>query len=88
MFQMKVGRVFLELLALCLDLACAFYFFNFAINIPCFISAFVALHIMPIPHNQTTMPYPSYLLIRIDKSFHMANNICIILNINKNPKFL
>jgi hypothetical protein len=48
MFQMKVGGVFLELLALCLDLACVFYFFNFAINIPCFINAFVALHIMPI----------------------------------------
>jgi hypothetical protein len=66
----------------------AFYFFNFAINITCFISAFVALHTMRIPHNQATMPYPSYLLIRIDKSFHMANNIYIILSINKNPKFL
>lgn len=85
---MKVGGVFLELLALCLDLICAFYFFNFAINIACFINAFVAFHIMPIPHNQATMPYPSYLIIRIDKSFHMANIICIILSINKNPKFL
>jgi hypothetical protein len=88
MFQMKVGGVFLELLALCLDLACVFYFFNFAINIPCFNGAFVAFHTMPIPHNQATMPYASYLLIRIDKSFHMANNICIILSINNNPKFL
>jgi hypothetical protein len=48
---MKVGGLFLELLALCLDLTCTFYF-NFAINIPCLINAFVAFHTMLIFHNQ------------------------------------
>jgi len=78
MLQTKVGRVFLELLALCLDPACAFCFFASAIRAPRFINAFVAPHTVPIPSNQATTAI-SFLSPYLHNFYHLPVSVLCML---------